>query len=196
EAPFAGMGHPAQLGAPQPGFAPQAGSVPGAPAPGGPAFAPPHAGRAFAGAAPGPPAGKHHQFEVRVTYADTDRLGIIYYANYLKYFELGRTELLRMLGIRYRDLETDRKIFLPAVESRCEYIAPCRYDDLVRVQTWISWMGPASLCFQNEVRNREDSDRLVARGFTRHAVVDEYWKPTRVPKDLRDRLLPYVAPHA
>lgn len=145
----------------------------------------------FAGTSPQPPV-KCHEFEVRVTYADTDRLGIIYYANYFKYFELGRTELLRSLGLRYRDMEMERKVFLPVVETRCVYLGPSRYDDLLLVRTWLSWMGPASLCFQNEIYDREATDRLVARGFSRHAVLNEYWKPVRLPKDIRELLAVYL----
>ena len=131
-------------------------------------------------------------YESRVPYADTDRLGIVYYANYLRYFDSGRTELLRALGLRYRDLEMERRLFLPAVECRTQYLAPCRYDDLLRVRTWLSWLGPASVCFQNDVHNRDDGDRLVARGFTRHAVLNEQWKPAKIPADIRQRLTPWV----
>ena len=140
-----------------------------------------------------PAGGKTHEFTFRVTYADTDRLGIIYYANYFKFFEIGRTELMRSVGLRYRDLEMERKIFLPVVESRCEHLAPSRYDDELRVVTWLSWMGPASVCFQNEIFSVETPDnKPVARGFTRHAVVNELWKPIPVPRDIRDLLTPYL----
>lgn len=126
--------------------------------------------------------------DLRVAYADTDRLGIVYYATYLKYFELGRTELMRGLGVRYRDLEMERRFFLPAVESRAQYLAPCRYDDALRLRTWVSWLGPASVCFQNELQSLEEGGRLVARGFTRHAVLNELWKPSKLPPDVRQRL--------
>lgn len=139
-----------------------------------------------------PGEGRFHEFEVRVTYADTDKMGVIYYANYFRYFELGRTELLRSLGVRYRDLEVDRKLYLPIVEARCQYIGPSRYDDLLIVRTWLSWMGPASVCFQYEIYDRESADRLVARGFSRHAVVNERWRPTKIPADLRGLLAPYI----
>ena len=135
---------------------------------------------------------RHHEFEIRVTLADADRLGIIYYANYLRYFEAGRTELLRLIGVRYRDLEMERHIFLPVVETRVEYLAPSRYDDLLLIRTWLSWMGPASLCFRNEIYDREAQDKLVARGLTRHAVLNEYWKPAKLPKDLKDLFKPYL----
>lgn len=132
--------------------------------------------------------GPVHVFDLRVSYADTDRLGIVYYATFLKYFEAGRTEFLRALGLRYRDIEMERRFFLPAVEARAQYLAPCRYDDQLRLRTWVSWLGPASVCFQNELQNLDENGRLVARGFTRHAVLNEQWKPSRLPPDIKARL--------
>ncbi|MBI4061126.1 MAG: YbgC/FadM family acyl-CoA thioesterase [Elusimicrobia bacterium] len=135
---------------------------------------------------------KFHEFQVRVTYADTDKAGIIYYANYLKYLEQGRTELLRALGVRYRDLEASRKLFLPAVSARCEYLAPSRYDDLLTIRTWISELGRASVSFSCEVVDGELNGKVVARAESRHAVVTDLWRPARVPADLRALLAPYV----
>lgn len=136
---------------------------------------------------------KTHEFEVRVTYADTDKAGIIYYANYYRYLEQGRTELMRSLGVRYRDLEIQRKLFLPAVESGCKYLAPSRYDDLLIVRTWISELGKASVTFSAEIVDKELDGKVVAEVFSRHAVVTDLWRPARVPPDLRALLAPYVA---
>lgn len=135
---------------------------------------------------------KFHEFQVRVTYADTDKLGIIYYANYFKYFEQGRTELLRSLGVRYRDLEIQRKLFLPAVEAHCWYLAPSRYDDLLVVRTWITDMGLASVSFECAIFDQELGGKKVARGLSRHAVVNDLWRTTRIPQDLRILLDPCV----
>lgn len=137
---------------------------------------------------------KFHEFQVRVTYADTDKAGIIYYANYLKYLEQGRTELLRSLGVRYRDLEVQRKLFLPAVSANCEYLAPSRYDDLLTIRTWISELGRASIAFTCEVVDGELGGKIVARVRSRHAIVTDLWRPARVPADLRVLLAPYVQP--
>ena len=136
--------------------------------------------------------GQVHEYELRVSYADVDRLGIVYYGNYLKLFEVGRTELLRALGIRYRDLEMERQLFMPAVESRCEYLGPCRYDEMIRVRTWLSWIGPASLGFQSEILNLDGDSKVAVRGFTRHALLNAYWKPERIPEDLKQKLQPYL----
>ncbi len=129
---------------------------------------------------------------MRVTYADTDKAGIIYYANYLKYLEQGRTELLRSLGVRYRDLEVQRKLFLPVVSAHCEYLAPSRYDDLLTIRTWISELGRASISFECWVLDSELGGKVVARVRSRHAIVTSLWKPTRVPADLRALLAPYI----
>jgi acyl-CoA thioester hydrolase len=158
----------------------RAAAAPAAPAP------------AIAPARPAPP--RFSEFDVRVTYADTDKLGVIYYANYLKYFEQGRTELLRGLGVRYRDLEVRRRLFLPAVDARVQYLAPSRYDDLLTVRTWISELGRASASFSYEVADKDLGGKAVARGASRHAVVNDLWRPARIPDDLRALLAPYVRP--
>ncbi|MDE2490821.1 MAG: YbgC/FadM family acyl-CoA thioesterase [Elusimicrobia bacterium] len=145
-----------------------------------------------AAAAPARPKGRHSEFEVRVSYADTDKLGVIYYANYLKYFEQGRTELLRGLGVRYRDLEIRRKLFLPAVEARVQYLAPSRYDDLLTVRTWIAELGRASVRFECDVIDKDLGGKVVARGYSRHAVVNDLWRSARIPSDLRVLLAPCV----
>ncbi|MBI5240967.1 MAG: YbgC/FadM family acyl-CoA thioesterase [Elusimicrobia bacterium] len=128
---------------------------------------------------------------VRVTYADTDRMGVVYYANYLRFFEQGRTELLRGLGARYRDIETERGLFLPVAEASCRYAAPARYDDQIIVRTWVGALGKASVTFAYEVL---DGEHRLASGRTRHAVVGEGWKPARLPDDLRAALSAYLGP--
>lgn len=160
----------------------------GTPAPPAPAPAPSPA----PAPAPARPKARYSEFDVRVTYADTDKLGIIYYANYLKYFEQGRTELMRGLGVRYRDLEIQRKLFLPAVEARVQYLAPSRYDDLLTVRTWIAELGKASVSFECDVVDKDSGGKLCAKGYSRHALVNDLWRTTRVPADLRVLLSPYV----
>ena len=123
--------------------------------------------------------------DVRVSYADTDKLGVVYYANYLKYFEAGRTELLRGLGVRYRDLELRRKLSLPVVEARVEYKAPARYDDLLTVRTRVAAVGRASIGFEYDVVDKSLDGKLLARGSSRHAVVNDLWRSVRLPEDLR-----------
>lgn len=144
------------------------------------------------GPVPGGARPPQHEFQVRVSYADTDKMGVIYYANYFKYFEYGRTEFMRSLGVVYRDLEENRKLFLPVTESHCQFIGASHYDNLLVVRTRLERLGHASVTFGFEIYNRDEADRLVARGYTRHALVNERWQPTRVPDDLEKLLKPYV----
>ncbi len=130
-----------------------------------------------------------HEFEFRVAYADTDRMGVVYYANYFVLFERGRTELLRTLGFRYRDFEENMEIFLPAMEAGCEYLAPARYDDLIRIRTRLDRLGRAHIGFRYEIEDAE-SGRLLARGFTKHPFVNKKWRPVRVPAVLQRALAP------
>ena len=134
----------------------------------------------------------YYDFDVRIAYADTDRLGVVYYANYLVLFERGRTEYLRSLGMRYRDLEDKHKTFLPVMEAHCDYFAPASYDDLIRVRTFIAELGKAHILFRYEISN-VDSGQRVAVGTTKHPVVNRDWKPIRVPAVLKNLLAPHVA---
>jgi acyl-CoA thioester hydrolase len=134
-----------------------------------------------------------HEFEFRIAYADTDRMGVVYYANYFVLFERGRTELMRSLGFRYRDLEETHRIFLPAMESHCHYLAPARYDDLIRIRTFISELGGAHVTFRYEISDAENG-RLLARGSTKHPFVNAKWRPVRIPPALRQVLSPLVQP--
>lgn len=124
-------------------------------------------------------------FDVRISYADTDRLGVVYYGNYFTLFEKGRTELLRNAGVRYRDLEDNFKVFLPVTQASCDYKAPARYDDLLRVVTRVKELGAAHVDFDYEIIDAE-TGRLLATGFTRHPFVNEKWKPVRVPEPIRN----------
>jgi acyl-CoA thioester hydrolase len=119
--------------------------------------------------------------EIRIPYADTDQMGMVYYANYLVYFERGRTEWLRQHGMAYRELE-EKGFFFPVVESSCRYISPARYDDLIVVRTRIGEVGPASVTFEYEITCGE---RRVAAGSTRHPLVNRDFRPVRLPADIR-----------
>jgi acyl-CoA thioester hydrolase len=114
-------------------------------------------------------------------------MGVVYYANHLVLFERGRTELLRSLGVRYRDLE-EEGYYLPAADAQVSYAAPARYDDLLKIRTWVSKLGHASMTFGYEVKNAE-TGRLLAQGSTRHPVVNKSWKPVAMPPRVRAALL-------
>ncbi len=114
---------------------------------------------------------------LRVRYAETDRMGVVYYANYLIWFEVGRTEWLRDTGWSYRDMEQDG-ISLPVIEAHCEYRHPARYDDDIEVQTRAARLTPVRVRFDYDVRR--GGETLVS-GYTVHAAVDPTGRPCRLP---------------
>lgn len=134
----------------------------------------------------------HYDFDVRIAYADTDRMGVVYYANYLVLFERGRTEFLRNAGYTYKDMEEKLRVYMPVVECHCDYFAPGHYDDLIRVRTFLSDIGRASVSFRHEIY-LVDTGKQIAKGHTRHAVVGQDWKPTRMPDVLTTQLSPFVS---
>ena len=128
-----------------------------------------------------------HEFDVRITYADTDRMGVVYYANYLTLFEQGRTELMREMGIRYRDMEEKDKVYLPVSEVVCKYLAPAHYDELIRIKTTIKGVGAAHIDYAYIITSVETGKKL-AEGSTRHPFVNQAWKPIRIPAHIREKL--------
>jgi acyl-CoA thioester hydrolase len=123
---------------------------------------------------------------LRVRYADTDQMGVVYYANYLVWFEVGRTEWLRQSGWSYRDMEEDG-VALPVIEAHCEYRQPLRYDDEVEIATKAMLVTPIRIRFDYEVRRTGSLD-LCAGGHTVHAAVDAAGKPCRLPPRVRELL--------
>ncbi len=120
---------------------------------------------------------------VRVRYADTDRMGVVYYANYLAWFEVGRTEWLRAQGTSYAAIECDGFI-LPVVEARCKYRKPLRYDDEVDVGTRALLVTPVRVEFHYRIVRPSDG-AVAAEGFTVHAVTDTAGRPKRLPPAIR-----------
>lgn len=120
-----------------------------------------------------------HRTPYRVIYGDTDMMGIVYYANYLRWFEMGRSELFRSLGLTYKEIE-ERGYFLPLSEVTCKYVASARYDDEVIIETTLDPSVKAGVKFTYVVY-RGDGGQVVARGSTRHAFVDGDGKVVRPP---------------
>ncbi len=116
-------------------------------------------------------------FTHRISYGETDTMGVLYYAEYLHIFERARSEFIRACGMSYRDVE-EKDIILPVREAQCRYRSPARYDDLVQVHTAISQWGRASMRFVYEMWN-EDKTRLLATGSTQHALVNHQGRPDR-----------------
>ncbi len=127
-------------------------------------------------------AGHVHTCRVRVLYGDTDAGGVVYYGNYLRYFEQGRTELMRACNISYKGLE-DEGFVIPVVESYVRYKASARYDDLLEISSCLATVRKVSCRFNYEIRRVEDSTLLV-KGFTAHAVVDRAGKLVKLPQEV------------
>jgi acyl-CoA thioester hydrolase len=123
---------------------------------------------------------------VRVRYAETDKMGVVYHANYFVWFEVGRCELIRTIGKSYRDLEL-AGIGLPVIEAHCEYKSPARYDDELQVKTWGALLSPARVEFRYEISQATDGT-VNAIGRTVHAAVDPNGRPCRLPEYIRDLL--------
>lgn len=123
---------------------------------------------------------------LRVRYAETDQMGVVYYANYFVWFEVARTNLLRETGWSYRDMETDGYI-LPVVEAHCNYQQSARYDDELEIRTKGTAMSHVRLRFDYEVFRPSDGLRLAV-GHTVHASLDRNGRPCRLPERVRELL--------
>ena len=114
---------------------------------------------------------------VRVRYAETDQMGIVYYANYFVWFEIGRVELLRSLGLAYSRLELDHGCILPVVDARCRYRAPARYDDEIVIETNPALVRGSVIKFAYRIYRDAQHDgeerELLAEGETAHVVCDD-----------------------
>ena len=116
---------------------------------------------------------------IRVRYAETDKMGVVYYANYFVWFEVARADLLRSLGWTYREME-HAGVTLPVIDAQCEYRRPARYDDEIEVRTKGRMLSPVRMEFTYEILFREDHS-LAASGRTIHAALDLSGKPCRLP---------------
>ena len=125
---------------------------------------------------------------VRVRYAETDKMGVVYHSNYLIWFEIGRTDWLRATGWTYREIEADG-VQLPVIEAHCEYRQPARYDDELEIRTEATLASPVRVEFAYEVVRSSDGARLVT-GRTVHAGVDRDGKPCRLPERVRTLFQP------
>lgn len=121
---------------------------------------------------------------VRVRYAETDRMGVVYYANYLVWFEVGRTDLLRNAGWSYRDMETNG-FSLPVIDAQCTYREAARYDDEIEVRTSGALLSPVRVQFTYQVVRPADQATL-ATGTTVHATLGRNGRPCRLPKRVQE----------
>jgi acyl-CoA thioester hydrolase len=121
---------------------------------------------------------------VRVRYAETDKMGVVYYANYFVWFEVARTDLLRSLGWSYREMES-AGVSLPVIDAECHYLKPARYDDELEIRTEGRLLSPIRMEFTYQVRLLSES-AVAASGKTVHASLDSSGKPCRLPERIRE----------
>jgi acyl-CoA thioester hydrolase len=124
--------------------------------------------------------------KLRVIYGDTDQMGVVYYANYFRFFEFARGEFFRQKGASYIDFER-QGYGMPVIEAHANYRAPARYEDLLIIKLWVDSCRRASVTFKYEVR-REGSDDLLTEGHTIHACINKEGRPTKMPQEMLDLL--------
>jgi acyl-CoA thioester hydrolase len=125
-----------------------------------------------------------HQTRVRVRYAETDQMGVVYYANYLVWMEVARVEFCKSLGFRYRDMELEDGVLLAVIEAQCRYLHPARFDEEVIVETRIAEANSRVVEFAYEMRLADDG-RKLATGSTRHIFCNREMKRVRLPEKYR-----------
>ena len=121
-----------------------------------------------------------NEARIRVIYGDTDQMGVVYYANYFRYFEFARSEYFRARGGSYRDLEREGSL-LPVVEAHCDYKSSARYDDLLVIRTRVSALKRVSLTFSYELFREGSFERPLCTGHTVHACIGRDGRPMRLP---------------
>lgn len=141
--------------------------------------------------------------DIRVRYAETDQMGVVYHTNYLNWFEWGRTEMIRELGMSYRELES-KGVLLPVTRAEIDFAKPARYDDRVRIYTAIEELSRLRIRFLYEVRRQDTSSpfmgnepegELLVTGRTEHVWVNREFRPVRLDREVPEayRLLESIA---
>ena len=125
-----------------------------------------------------------HETSVQVRYAETDQMGVVYYANYLVWMEVGRVEYCKAFDFDYRIMELEDGVMLAVAEARCRYSFPARFDDKVVIKTWIPEASSRMVTFAYEMRLATDGRKLAA-GETRHIFCNRELKPCRMPEKYR-----------
>lgn len=118
---------------------------------------------------------------IRPRYAETDQMGVVYHGNYFTYFEVARSDFFRQAGYTYKALE-DQGIIMPVLECNCRFLRPVLYDEAIAIRTQCTWNGKIKVRFDYEIVN-EETEVVLASGFTLHTFVDKQLKPVRA-KDL------------
>ncbi len=129
------------------------------------------------------------QTTIRVRYAETDQMGVVYYANHFIWFEVGRVELLRQIGFHYKQMELQDDCYIPVVEANCRYKSPARYDDELLLETYVMAMRRSVLKFGYRLLRPEgDTATLLAEGETTHVIVDRSLRKVALPQKYVDAL--------
>jgi acyl-CoA thioester hydrolase len=124
--------------------------------------------------------------KIRVRYAETDQMGVVYYANYFVWFEIGRVEVLRSVGLSYDQMEKDHKLILPVVDASCRYKAPAKYDEEILIETRPALLRGSVIKFAYRIYRSADRDeerKLLAEGETVHVVCDEKFERQPLPEN-------------
>jgi acyl-CoA thioester hydrolase len=129
----------------------------------------------------------HHETRIRVRYAETDQMGVVYYANYLVWMEVGRVEYCKSRGFEYKQMELDDGVYLAVAEARCRYASPARFDEDVIIRTWVEEANPRMVRFVYEMRLAADG-RKLASGETKHIFLGRDLRPCRMPEKYREKL--------
>lgn len=133
-----------------------------------------------------------HEINIRVRYGETDRMGYLYYGHYAAYYEVGRVELIRSLGISYKSLEDDYGIWLPVVSLETRFVRPAHYDELLTVRSWVKEMPGSHLVFHVEIRN--PVGKLVSSGRVRLCFFDAGLKQVvQAPEVILSAMRPYFS---
>jgi acyl-CoA thioester hydrolase len=128
-----------------------------------------------------------HETRLRVRYAETDQMGVVYYANYFVWMEIGRVELVRAQGLDYKQLEETEGLFLAVMDATCRYRYPARYDQEILIETRVLHANSRVIEFGYEIRS-VDPERLLAEGSTKHLWLNRNWRPSRLPERYRKML--------
>ena len=136
-----------------------------------------------------------HETEIRVRYAETDKMGIVHHSNYLIWFEAGRSELCRARGFSYKEMEEQDSALMVVAETYCRYKSPAYYEDVLVVRTQVAEVRSRSIRFIYEIV-RESDDTLLAEGETLHLVTDENKKVKLIPESYKERLMSDTAESA
>lgn len=138
---------------------------------------------------------EYHDAAVRVRYAETDQMGVVYHANYLVWFEVGRVELMRALGFEYKLMEMEDDCHIVVVDVKCRYLKPARYDDVLRVRTRIAEALNRMIRYSYELFRDADGE-LLATGETTHVICGSNGRPKRLPEKYRARFAQLAAAHS